>query len=124
MLAAVKALGGDLGLAGLALGELAAGAGRGQRSQVVWPGGSVEIIDESYNANPASCRASIAAARELATHLGRPLLLVLGEMRELGDGSAEAHRALGEHAAASGARLLIAGSGDARHASERARECE
>jgi len=104
------------------LGEVFAGLQTEGRMQARRLDGGLVIIDDSYNANPASCRASIAAARDLATHLGRPLVLVLGEMRELGDGSAEAHRALGEHAAASGARLLIAVSGDARHASERARD--
>lgn len=78
------------------------------------------VLDDSYNANPASCRTSIDAARELAKALGRRLVLVLGEMRELGDASVAEHQELGAHAADSGAALVIAIGGDARHASERA----
>jgi UDP-N-acetylmuramoyl-tripeptide--D-alanyl-D-alanine ligase len=70
-------------------------------------GGDVLVLDDSYNANPASSRSSIASAAELATSLGRPLVLVLGEMRELGYDREEAHVSLGDDAAASGARLLI-----------------
>ncbi|MBM4358541.1 MAG: UDP-N-acetylmuramoyl-tripeptide--D-alanyl-D-alanine ligase [Deltaproteobacteria bacterium] len=70
--------------------------------------GDVLVLDDSYNANPASCRLSIASAAELAASLGRPLVLVLGEMRELGHDRDAAHTELGEHAAASGARLLVA----------------
>ncbi len=72
------------------------------------------IIDDSYNANPASCRASIATAKEIAEHLGRRLVLVLGEMRELGSVSVAEHRALGQLAAAS-ADLVICVGGDAEH---------
>jgi UDP-N-acetylmuramoyl-tripeptide--D-alanyl-D-alanine ligase len=73
------------------------------------------VIDDSYNANPASCRASIATAKELADHLSRRLVLVLGEMRELGDRSVAEHRALGGIAAAH-AQLVICVGGDAEHA--------
>lgn len=77
------------------------------------PSGLV-VLDDSYNANPASCASSIDAAREIAAALGRRLILVLGEMRELGDESPDAHRELGRVAAASGAARLIAVGGDAR----------
>ncbi len=55
------------------------------------------IIDDSYNANPLSMTASLDAASELAG--SRPLVLVLGEMRELGDISRKEHELLGRHAA-------------------------
>ena len=71
------------------------------------------LIDDSYNANPASCRASIATAKELATHLRRRLVLVLGEMRELGSVSVAEHRELA--AATAGAALVICVGGDAEH---------
>lgn len=56
------------------------------------------IIDDSYNANPLSMTASLDAASELAG--SRPLVLVLGEMRELGDVSRKEHELLGRNAAA------------------------
>jgi len=88
VLAAVDAVGGDLGLAGLALGDLGGLPGRGARLQA----GEVLVIDESYNANPASMRATLAV---LAQEPGRHVA-VLGEMRELGEGSDEYHAALAE----------------------------
>jgi UDP-N-acetylmuramoyl-tripeptide--D-alanyl-D-alanine ligase len=78
------------------------------------------VLDDSYNANPASCRASIQAAREIAEALARRLILVLGEMRELGAVSAEAHDELGRLVAESGAALVIAVAGDARRTAEQA----
>jgi UDP-N-acetylmuramoyl-tripeptide--D-alanyl-D-alanine ligase len=71
------------------------------------------VIDDSYNANPASMRASIATAVELARGEGRPLVLVLGEMRELGPVSASEHEALGKVAADAGARFVLAVGGAA-----------
>lgn len=69
------------------------------------------VIDDTYNANPASCSSSLAAAAEIAQALGRPLVLVLGEMRELGADAPAAHQAIGREAAGLGARHLIAVSG-------------
>ncbi|MDB5704554.1 MAG: UDP-N-acetylmuramoylalanyl-D-glutamyl-2,6-diaminopimelate--D-alanyl-D-alanine ligase [Sphingomonas bacterium] len=90
VLAAVDAVGGDLALAGLALAELGGMAGRGARLKVPVAGGEVLVIDESYNANPSSMRATLAV---LAAESGRKLA-VLGEMRELGDKSDDYHAAL------------------------------
>ncbi len=78
------------------------------------------VIDDSYNANPASSASSIEAASEIAQQLGRRLVLVLGEMRELGPESARAHRDIGSLAADCGAALLIAVAGDARRMAEQA----
>lgn len=51
------------------------------------------VVDDSYNANPLSMARSIEAAKLMAG--GKPLVLVLGDMRELGPGAAEAHEKLG-----------------------------
>jgi UDP-N-acetylmuramoyl-tripeptide--D-alanyl-D-alanine ligase len=65
--------------------------------------GSWRVLDDSYNAAPDSM---VAALDLLATLSGRHVA-VLGEMLELGDASAEAHRSVGAHAAAT-ADLLVA----------------
>ncbi len=51
------------------------------------------VVDDSYNANPLSMTRSIEAAKLMAG--AKPLVLVLGDMRELGSGAAEAHEKLG-----------------------------
>jgi len=56
--------------------------------------GSWLFIDDTYNANPVSMARSVSEADRLAR--GRRLVLVLGEMRELGEDSGRAHRELGE----------------------------
>jgi UDP-N-acetylmuramoyl-tripeptide--D-alanyl-D-alanine ligase len=75
--------------------------------------GRVLVLDDSYNSNPPSLRSSLAAARELATERGSRLLLVVGEMRELGALSEACHRELGDEMAKSGAAALVAVAGDA-----------
>ncbi|MEM1032591.1 MAG: UDP-N-acetylmuramoyl-tripeptide--D-alanyl-D-alanine ligase [Myxococcota bacterium] len=83
--------------------------------------GALKVIDDSYNANPASCAASLETAAELAGAEGRALVAVLGEMRELGEESPGLHRRLGVEAARR-CRHVIAVGGDARHLAEGARE--
>lgn len=75
--------------------------------------GSV-VIDDSYNSNPASVRSSLSVARELAEQRGGRLLLVLGEMLELGSLAASEHRRLGEELAAIPAAFVVAVAGHAR----------
>ncbi len=87
VLAAVDAVGGDLALAGLALAELGGLAGRGDRFTVPVGEGTALVIDEAYNANPASMRATLSV---LGGEEGRKLA-VLGEMRELGEKSDAYH---------------------------------
>ena len=93
VLAAVRAAGGDLGSAGLALAEMGGLKGRGARHAVEAAGGQALLIDESYNANPASMRATLAQLGQ--TPSGRRIA-VLGSMKELGDFADSFHAQLSE----------------------------
>ena len=93
VMAAVHAAGGDLGAAGLALAEMGGLKGRGARHRLTVPGGHALLIDESYNANPASMRATLAQLG--ATPAGRRIA-VLGSMKELGDFAPSFHAQLAE----------------------------
>ncbi len=68
------------------------------------------VLDDSYNSNPASCRAAIATAVALARP-GDRLLLVLGDMLELGEATESAHREIGAEIphAAPGAEVIAVG---------------
>lgn len=103
IIAAVDAAGGDLEMAGLALAEMGGLAGRGARFMATLPDGEALIIDESYNANPASMRATLAV---LANEPGRKIA-VLGEMRELGAHSDEFHAGLAEPLTTAGVNYAI-----------------
>ncbi len=99
VLAAVQQAGGELGLAGLALGEMVAPKGRGRRHDVPFRDGSVLVIDESYNASPISMRAALkglAEAKGVVPESGIPgrRIAVLGDMLELGDETVSAHENL------------------------------
>lgn len=106
VIAAVDALGGDLAVAGLALADMAGLKGRGARHNVAWPPngagdsprtgtvpGGILLIDESYNANPASMAATLA---QLGAEPAGRRIAVLGSMRELGGDTAKFHAELAE----------------------------
>jgi len=94
ILGAVEAMGGDLAQAGLALADLPGLKGRGERHRVPVQGGEALLIDESYNANPASMAATLKTFGS-ARVPGRRIA-VLGGMRELGETSDAFHASLAE----------------------------
>jgi UDP-N-acetylmuramoyl-tripeptide--D-alanyl-D-alanine ligase len=108
VLAAVKAAGGDLAEAGLALAELSDLPGRGARVRLAVNGGEALLIDESYNANPVSMAAALAVLRD--TPADRHLA-ILGAMRELGGETAALHAGLAAPIAEAGiAELALVGA--------------
>ncbi len=82
-------------------------ANAGQRGDVIHLADGVVIIDDTYNANPHSVRASLALLGDVARSEGRRAVAVLGEMKELGESSRDEHVALGEVAARAGVSLMI-----------------
>jgi len=109
--AAAHAAGAGLDAIVEGLGRVRAVSGRLEVKQV---SGGARLIDDSYNANPGSVRAGL---RALAALEGQHWL-VLGEMRELGEESAQMHAEIGEFARQSGVARLFAVGDDARHAVE------
>ena len=93
VMATIYALGADLGAAGIALGEMGGLKGRGARHSILAAGGRATLIDESYNANPASMRATLAQLGQTPAHRR---VAVLGAMRELGEFGPAFHEQLAQ----------------------------
>jgi UDP-N-acetylmuramoyl-tripeptide--D-alanyl-D-alanine ligase len=90
VIACAAALGADPEAAARALAEFKAPAGRGRQHRLAVSGGAITLIDDSYNANPASVRAALDL---LGSAMGRKLA-VLGDMLELGDHAPRLHAEL------------------------------
>jgi UDP-N-acetylmuramoyl-tripeptide--D-alanyl-D-alanine ligase len=106
VLAAVSLAGADLALAALALDRLKPAIGRGARMTLAMPGGNALLIDESYNANPASMRAAIALLGQAPVGPQGRRIAVLGDMLELGDQGVALHRGLADPIAAAAVDLV------------------
>jgi len=107
VLAAASLVGADLALAALALAELKPAAGRGARIALDLGGGSALLIDESYNANPASMRAALALLGQAGIGPRGRRIAVLGDMLELGPSGVELHREIAEGVRAHGVDLVF-----------------
>ncbi len=108
VLAAVDALDTDIDRAAAALAGLTQPKGRGTRQAVALPGGgTITLIDDSYNASPASMRAAFDVLATVAPGRGGRRLAVLGEMLELGSASRAMHAALARDLAAAGVDLVF-----------------
>jgi len=102
MLATVAALGLDVKQAAETLNNFSELPGRGAIYQAILDGKSMTLIDDSYNAGPASMKAAFTTLAATP-----PQIMLLSDMLELGDGSATAHAALTDGIAALQPRALI-----------------
>ena len=106
VLLAAQALGLDLEGAAQALAGFEVPAGRGRRFVLQAKGGPFTLIDESYNANPASMRTALALTETLPA-AGRRIA-VLGDMLELGTQAPELHAGLAADVAKNRIDLVFA----------------
>jgi UDP-N-acetylmuramoyl-tripeptide--D-alanyl-D-alanine ligase len=94
VLAAASLAGADLALAALSLSQIEPAAGRGVRRALEVASGEATLIDESYNANPASMAAALNVLGRAAVGPHGRRIAVLGDMLELGPTGPELHRGL------------------------------
>jgi UDP-N-acetylmuramoyl-tripeptide--D-alanyl-D-alanine ligase len=107
VLAAVKLAGADLDEAAAALARFAVSDGRGKRLVLSGPGGTITLLDESYNANPSSMRAAMQVAGTIPIGGAGRRIAVLGDMLELGDAGPSLHAELAEAADAGAIDLVF-----------------
>ncbi len=105
--AALLAAGADRVIALPALRTFEAPKGRGSREQLYIGNGTALLIDESYNANPASMRAALDAMDTLPREDGLRIV-VLGDMLELGPQAEMLHRGLKNAIEQAGVDLVFA----------------
>lgn len=96
VLGAAHAIGVEMSQIMIGLAKFRAPKGRGERIELEHPSGSFTLIDESYNANPASMRAALALLGHAQPQGRGRRIAVLGDMLELGEDSPAHHAALAE----------------------------
>jgi UDP-N-acetylmuramoyl-tripeptide--D-alanyl-D-alanine ligase len=106
VLTAASLAGADLALAALAMSQVEAAAGRGVRRVLDLGSGDATLIDESYNANPASVAAAINVLGQAAIGPRGRRIAVLGDMLELGPTGPSLHGGLAEAVKANGIDLV------------------
>jgi UDP-N-acetylmuramoyl-tripeptide--D-alanyl-D-alanine ligase len=106
VLTAASLAGADLALAALAMSQVEAAAGRGGRRLLDLGSGDATLIDESYNANPASMAAAINVLGQATVGSRGRRIAVLGDMRELGPTGPSLHGGLAEAVKVSGIDLV------------------
>jgi UDP-N-acetylmuramoyl-tripeptide--D-alanyl-D-alanine ligase len=115
VLTAVEALGGNIEKAAKSLIAMTPPKGRGQQLVINIPGGNFELIDESYNASPASMKAAIASLRAAKPAKGGRRIAILGDMLELGSRSEELHASLAQALTEFGIDLVLTAGSRMEH---------
>jgi UDP-N-acetylmuramoyl-tripeptide--D-alanyl-D-alanine ligase len=108
VLAASHALGADLALVALSFADMKPPVGRGERTMLAIGEAEALLIDESYNANPASMRAALANIGAVELGRGARRIAVLGDMKELGEKGPGLHTELAEAVEANRIDLVFA----------------
>ena len=103
----VEAVGADLDACAATLCRFSSQKGRGERFSVPTPDGPATIIDESYNANPASMRAALALLAATKPGPKGRRIAVIGDMLELGPKAAAMHAELAADLSANNVDLLF-----------------
>ena len=98
-----------------ALASLQAPSGRGTRHNIKHKAGNILLIDESYNANPASMEAAITTLGKHPPGADMRRILALGDMLELGDGAKQWHLSLLPVIKAANIDLVFSCGGHMRH---------
>jgi UDP-N-acetylmuramoyl-tripeptide--D-alanyl-D-alanine ligase len=96
VLGATHLAGADVEKAMSGLAAMQPEKGRGRRYRLAKDDGWFTLIDESYNANPASMRAAIALLRDARPEDGGRRIAILGDMLEMGEHSPAVHAELAE----------------------------
>ena len=109
VLCAVLAAGGDVSAAAESMEKIEAPAGRGQRHVIHLAEGSLTLIDESYNASPASMRAAFDVLGQAQPGRNGRRIAVLGDMLELGEATADSHTGLAASLTENGIDLVFTG---------------
>jgi UDP-N-acetylmuramoyl-tripeptide--D-alanyl-D-alanine ligase len=108
MIGCASVLGLDLGKAAAALASVRPPKGRGERQILSGSGITFTLLDESYNANPASMKAALALLAQTPLGAGGRRIAVMGDMLELGKDAPMLHRSLADAVAAHRIDLVFA----------------
>jgi UDP-N-acetylmuramoyl-tripeptide--D-alanyl-D-alanine ligase len=106
----------DLDAAAAKLEDFQASKGRGGQEKIAIEKGEITLIDESYNANPASVRAALALLAGAKPGPTGRRIAVLGDMLELGPHSGEMHADLADDFRRAGVDLLFTAGPQAANA--------
>jgi UDP-N-acetylmuramoyl-tripeptide--D-alanyl-D-alanine ligase len=118
VLAAVRAVGAEVGIGAAQLCRVTPLKGRGQRFSVNLPNGPFDVIDESYNANPVAVAAALTVLGRAKPGAGGRRVVVLGDMLELGPDAPRLHAGLAAAVGAANVDLAFTAGPLMRHLHE------
>ncbi|MBX3568429.1 MAG: UDP-N-acetylmuramoylalanyl-D-glutamyl-2,6-diaminopimelate--D-alanyl-D-alanine ligase [Rhizobiaceae bacterium] len=107
VIGAARIAGADIGKVAAAFATLQPERGRGRQHRLAVGEGTFTLIDESYNANPASMKAAIDLLDATPPQDGGRRIAVLGDMLELGDHAARLHAGIAADIAATRTEIVL-----------------